>query len=310
LPSITHIGSGKVRDIFQVDADRLLIVASDRISAYDVVLPQPIPDKGRVLTALSRYWFETLGSICPHHLVSADLSEFELPAGDHSIGSELRGPLSPSPQPTGISDLEGRAMLCRKAEPLAIEFVVRGYLAGSGWREYKQWGSVCGHDLPSGLRESDALPGPLLTPATKAITGHDENITETAAAAIAGAENYATAKRYALELYSAAARLALRRGVIIADTKFEFGVAGGEVILIDEVLTPDSSRFWPADSYAPGAPQPSFDKQYVRDWLDSSGWDHTPPPPDLPADVVAATSRRYTEAYERITGRPWERNAG
>jgi phosphoribosylaminoimidazole-succinocarboxamide synthase len=289
LPSITHVGSGKVREIFQVDAEHLLIVASDRISAYDVVLPQPIPDKGRVLTSLSRYWFETLGTICPHHFVTGDVSGFVVPGWD---------------------DLPVRAMVCRKAEPLAIEFVVRGYLAGSGWREYKQWGSVCGHDLPVGLRESDPLPGPLLTPATKAIAGHDENITETQASAIAGRENYAAAKLFALELYSAAARLALKQGVIIADTKFEFGIVGGEVILIDEVLTPDSSRFWPADSYEPGRPQPSFDKQYVRDWLDSSGWDHAPPPPQLPADVVAATSRRYVEAYERITGRLLSGEAG
>jgi phosphoribosylaminoimidazole-succinocarboxamide synthase len=282
---VAHLASGKVREIYEVDDTHLLMVASDRISAYDVVLSQPIPDKGRVLTELSWFWFETLGFICPHHAVAAGGAGADVP---------------------GWPDLEGRAMLCWKAEPIPLEFVVRGYLAGSGWREYRERGTVCGHPLPAGLREADALPQPLLTPATKAVTGHDENITEGDAANISGIAVYETAKRYALELYAAAARIAFRRGVIIADSKFEFGTRDGKVILIDEVLTPDSSRFWPADSYTPGGPQPSFDKQYVRDWLDSSGWDRRPPPPDLPDDVIGATSSRYREAYERLTGRRWD----
>ncbi len=196
-------------------------------------------------------------------------------------------------------------MLCRRAEPIPIEFVVRGYLSGSGWKEYQATGGVCGHRLPEGLVESDRLPKPLSTPATKAVTGHDENITETKAAVIAGPA-YEQARDYALALYSAAAEAAARRGIVIADTKFEFGLCDGEVILIDEVLTPDSSRFWPADRYRPGAPQPSFDKQYLREWLDAAGWDHSPPPPELPDDVVAATRARYVEAYERITGRSFD----
>jgi phosphoribosylaminoimidazole-succinocarboxamide synthase len=284
LTTVTHVGSGKVRDIFQVDAEHLLIVASDRISAYDVVLAQPIPDKGRVLTALSHYWFETLGGICPHHYLSMDVTGYTVPGWD---------------------DIVGRTMLCRRAEPLPIEFVVRGYLSGSGWRGYQTTGEVCGHKLPAGLRESDALPAPILTPATKATSGHDVNITENEASTIAGPAEYEAARRYALDFYESAAETALDQGVIIADTKFEFGVSDGEVILIDEVLTPDSSRFWPQDSYRPGGPQPSFDKQFVRDWLDSTGWDHVPPAPDLPEDVVAATTARYIEAYERITRRPW-----
>jgi phosphoribosylaminoimidazole-succinocarboxamide synthase len=282
--NFTHLASGKVREIYEVDDAHLLMVASDRISAYDVVLSQPIPDKGRVLTALSWYWFETLGHICPHHAVATGAVGAEIPDWD---------------------DLEGRAMLCWKAAPIPLEFVVRGYLAGSAWREYRERGTVCGHPLPGGLRESDALPRTLLTPATKAVAGHDENITEDDAAKIAGKETYESGKRYAMELYETAAGLASGRGVIIADTKFEFGVRDGMVILIDEVLTPDSSRFWPADSYAPGGPQPSFDKQYVRDWLDATGWDHRPPPPDLPGDVIDATSSRYREAYERLTGLRW-----
>lgn len=280
-----HVGSGKVRELFEVGEDRLLLVASDRISAYDVVLPQGIPDKGKVLTGLSHYWFEVTEQLCPSHLVS--VAAEDLPD-------------------VGIDDLPGRAMLCRRAEPIAIEFVVRGYLSGSGWREYGTSGAVCGHQLPTGLVESDRLPEPILTPATKAVTGHDENITEQQAADVAGADIYATARGYALEIYKKAAGIALERGIIIADTKFEFGVIDDEVILIDEVLTPDSSRFWPADDYKPGGPQASFDKQYVRDWLDSSGWDHSPPPPDLPEEVVAATRQRYVEAYERVSGRPFD----
>jgi phosphoribosylaminoimidazole-succinocarboxamide synthase len=280
-----HVGSGKVRELFEVGDDQLLLVASDRISAYDVVLPQAIPEKGKVLTGLTNYWFEVAGDICPNHLIS--IREEDLPD-------------------VGIEDLPGRAMLCKRAQPIAIEFVVRGYITGSGWKEYKASGEVCGHKLPEGLVESDRLPEPLLTPATKATTGHDENITEDRARDIAGAEVYDKARSYALALYSKAAELALERGVIIADTKFEFGIYEGEVILIDEVLTPDSSRFWPQDSYKAGQGQPSFDKQYVRDWLDKFGWDHSPPPPELPAEVVEATRDRYIEAYERVSGRPFD----
>jgi len=280
-----HIGSGKVRELFEVGDDQLLLVASDRISAYDVVLPQAIPEKGKILTGLSHYWFEVAEGLCPNHLIS--VREEDLPD-------------------VGIADLPGRAMLCKRAQPIAIEFVVRGYITGSGWREYQGDGTVSGHELPTGLVESDKLPEPILTPATKATTGHDENITEDEARDIAGAEIYDTAKEYALQLYKKAAEIALERGIIIADTKFEFGVYDNEVILIDEVLTPDSSRFWPHDRYEPGRGQPSFDKQYVRDWLDQSGWDHTPPPPELPADVVEATRDRYVEAYERVSGRPFD----
>jgi phosphoribosylaminoimidazole-succinocarboxamide synthase len=280
-----HIGSGKVREIFAVGDDRVLLVATDRISAYDVVLPQPIPDKGKVLTGLSHHWLEVVEDICPNHLLSTD--ERDLPD-------------------VGMGDLGGRAMLCRLADPIPVEFVVRGYLSGSGWREYKETKSVCGHQFPDGLLESDRLPEPILTPATKATSGHDENITEDEARDIVGRDTYDTAKAYALAIYERASHRAAQRGVILADTKFEFGTIGGEVILIDEVLTPDSSRFWPADTYSSGGPQPSFDKQYVRDWLDASGWDHTPPAPDLPTDVVAATRARYVEAYERITGRSFD----
>ena len=280
-----HVGSGKVRELFEVGDDLLLLVASDRISAYDVVLPQEIPDKGKVLTGLSHYWFGAMEGVCPNHLVSVRASD--LPD-------------------VGMEDLPGRAMLCRRAEPLPIEFVVRGYITGSGWSDYQKTGEVCGHKLPDGLQESDRLPSPILTPATKAVTGHDENITEERAAEVAGPEIYETAKGYAIALYEKGAAQALERGVIIADTKFEFGIADGEVILIDEVLTPDSSRFWPEDRYEAGRSQPSFDKQYVRDWLNESGWDRTPPPPDLPADVVDATRARYIEAYERVSGRSFD----
>jgi phosphoribosylaminoimidazole-succinocarboxamide synthase len=278
-----HVGSGKVRELFDVDDDRLLLVATDRISAYDVVLSQMIPNKGMVLTGLSAYWLEYFSDI-PNHLIS------------------YRGADLPN---VGMGDLRGRAMLVRKAEPLAVEFVVRGYLSGSGWREYVSSGVVCGHKLPAGLRESDELKEPLLTPATKATSGHDENITEEQAEDIVGADIYRVARDYALDIYVRSARLALTRGIIIADTKFEFGLADNDVVLIDEVLTPDSSRFWPEDQYRPGRPQPSFDKQYVRDWLDEQGWDHTPPAPDLPQEVVNATTQRYLEAYERVAGRPF-----
>lgn len=279
-----HVGSGKVRELFEVDGDRLLLVATDRISAYDVVLPQIIPNKGMVLTGLSAYWLEYFSDI-PNHLIS------------------YRGADLPD---VGMGDLRGRAMLVRKADPLPVEFVVRGYLSGSGWREYVSTGKVCGHKLPPGLGESAELDEPLLTPATKATSGHDENITEEQAADIVGADAYRGGRGYALDMYARAAGLAAARGVIIADTKFEFGLIDNDVVLIDEVLTPDSSRFWPEDQYRPGRPQPSFDKQYVRDWLDEQGWDHTPPAPDMPSEVVNATTQRYLEAYERVAGRPFK----
>jgi phosphoribosylaminoimidazole-succinocarboxamide synthase len=278
-----HVGSGKVRELFEVDKDHLLLVATDRISAYDVVLPQVIPNKGMVLTGLTAYWLEYFSDI-PNHLVS------------------YRGAALPD---VGMGDLRGRAMLVRKAEPLPVEFVVRGFLSGSGWREYVATSEICGHKLPQGLRESGKLDEPLLTPATKATNGHDENITEDQAAAIVGADIYRAARGHALDIYRRAAELAAERGIIIADTKFEFGRIDGDVVLIDEVLTPDSSRFWPEDQYRPGRPQPSFDKQYVRDWLDEQGWDHSPPAPDLPLEVVNATTQRYLEAYERVADRPF-----
>ena len=244
MQSVRHVGSGKVRELFEIDDGLLLLVATDRISAYDVVLPQEIPDKGKVLTALSYYWLQLTADICPNHLLSVRARD--LPD-------------------VGMADLAGRSMLCNRAEPIPIEFVVRGYLSGSGWKEYQSAGTVCGHRLPEGLLESSRLPAPIVTPATKATTGHDENITETEAAEIVGSKVYDTARNHALAIYQRAAALAAGRGVIIADTKFEFGLLGEEVILIDEVLTPDSSRFWPQDGFTPGHGQPSFDKQFVRD---------------------------------------------
>jgi phosphoribosylaminoimidazole-succinocarboxamide synthase len=269
--------SGKVREMYVVEDD-LLMVASNRISAYDVVLPTPIPDKGKVLTQMSVFWFETTESICPNHYLSQDVPE----------------------------EVAGRALRVRRLEMYPVECVVRGYLSGSGWREYRDTGSICGIELPEGMTESDRLPEPIFTPATKAEVGdHDENIDfDRAAEAVGDRALMEELRRISVELYEHAAGHAAERGIILADTKFEFGASpGAEVVLGDEVLTPDSSRFWPADSYEPGRPQHSFDKQYVRDWLDQSGWDHTPPGPDLPDDVVANTRAKYVEAYERITGR-------
>ncbi|MGH2724292.1 MAG: phosphoribosylaminoimidazolesuccinocarboxamide synthase [Actinomycetota bacterium] len=278
---------GKVRDIYQA-GDRLLMVTSDRISAFDVVLPNPIPDKGRVLTGLSLFWFDRTKDLVPNHLITADVDGFPPRFLDH------RG------------ELAGRAMLVHRAQMLPVECVARGYLSGSGWKEYRATGRVCGIDLPPGLAESDRLPEPIFTPATKAETGHDENITLEQAAEIVGRGLAQRLKELTLSLYELGAGLAAERGVILADTKFEFGFVGGEITLCDEVMTPDSSRFWPADQYRPGGPQPSFDKQYVRDWLDASGWDHEPPPPDLLPEVVAQTAVRYREAYERITGEAFD----
>ena len=269
--------TGKVRDIYEVDDD-LLMVASDRVSIYDVVLPTPIPDKGKVLTQMSIFWFEETGGIVPNHFLTDDVPE----------------------------EVAERAIRVRKLEMFPVECVVRGYLSGSGWREYRQSGAVCGIELPSGLRQSERLPEPIFTPATKAEVGdHDENIDFDRAAEIVGDRALLEElRRVSIALYSHAAEHAAQRGIILADTKFEFGShAGAEVVLADEVLTPDSSRFWPADAYEPGRSQPSFDKQYVRDWADEAGWDHSPPAPELPPDVAEQTRAKYVEAYERITGR-------
>ena len=266
-----HVGSGKVRELYALDAERLLLVASDRISTFDVVLPTEIPDKGRVLSGLSAFWFARTGDVCANHLLA-------------------------------VRD-DGRSMECRRLEMLPIECVVRGYLAGSGWSDYRRTGAVCGHTLPEGMLESDRLSEPIFTPATKADVGHDENIDLETAAELIGAERLAEVQKTALGLYRFAAAHALERGIVIADTKFEFGIdPQGELVLADEAFTPDSSRFWPADLYAPGTSQPSFDKQFVRDYCESLGWDKTPPGPELPADVVAGTRGRYVEAFERRTG--------
>ena len=277
------VRQGTVRDMYKTQAG-IVMVASDRISAYDVVLPTPIPDKGAVLTGLSAYWFDRTTGIVANHMISTQPDDYPPEAKQHA------------------GALRGRSMLVKEAEPVLIECVARGYITGSGWKEYQQDGTVCGIRLPKGLVESQQLPEPIFTPATKADTGHDENISFERAAEIAGDELMTKLRDYTLQLYSSAAEHARERGIIIADTKFEFGIVDGEVLLIDEALTPDSSRFWPASEYEPGRGQPSFDKQYVRDWLDSAGWDHAPPGPDLPADVVANTRGKYVEAYERITG--------
>lgn len=269
--------SGKVREIYEIEDD-LLMVASDRISAYDVIMPNPIPDKGKVLTQMSVFWFETTGHIVPNHLISQDVPE----------------------------EVAGRALRVRKLQMYPVECVVRGYLSGSGWREYRETGEVCGIALPAGLTESAQLPEPIFTPATKAELGeHDENIDIDRVAELLGDRALAEElKRVSIELYTHAAEHAAQRGIILADTKFELGSSpGAEIVLADEVLTPDSSRFWPADNYEPGRGQASFDKQYVRDYLDETGWDHSPPAPELPAEVVRNTRAKYVEAYERITGR-------
>jgi len=265
-----HIGSGKVRELYALDDERLLLVASDRVSTFDVILPTPIPDKGRVLTGLSSFWFARTAHIVPNHLLA------------------LRE--------------DGRSLECRRLEMLPVEVVVRGYLSGSAWRDYRETGSVCGHVLPAGLRESERLPAPTVTPATKAESGHDENIDGSTAARLVGADRWAEVEDVALELYAFAAAHAERRGIILADTKFELGLdTAGTLVLADEALTPDSSRFWPADGYAPGGPQPSYDKQYVRDYCESLGWDKTAPGPEVPDEVVAGTRARYVEAFELLT---------
>jgi phosphoribosylaminoimidazole-succinocarboxamide synthase len=277
---------GKVRDVYEVGGERLLIVATDRISAFDSVLPTPIPDKGRVLTGLSLFWFERTSDLVGNHLVSTDRRD--LPEGS---GAELAG----------------RAMLVKRADVVAVECVARGYLSGSGWRQYQAESAVCGITLPAGLAESARLPEPIFTPTTKATAGHDLPLTLEETRDLLGVGLAERLKELTLTIYERAAAIALDRGIILADTKFEFGFSGGELILVDEVCTPDSSRLWPVDGYAPGGPQPSFDKQYVRDWLDASGWDREPPAPALPDEVVVQTAARYREAYERLTGEPFDR---
>ena len=284
LAGIQKLKSGKVREIFDL-GDRFLFVASDRISAFDVIMPNGIPRKGEVLTQISYFWFAQSESFQPNHLISH--------AGD---------PLPEKLKPFA-GKLNGRSMVVKKAKPLAIECVVRGYLAGSGWKEYKQSQSVCGIKLPAGLKDGSELPEPVFTPATKAETGHDENISFEEAAKIVGNDIAERARSASLKIYNFARDYARKRGIIIADTKFEFGLMDGQLILIDEVLTPDSSRFWPADQYQPGKSQPSFDKQFVRDYLETLDWDKTPPGPIIPEDVVTKTTAKYLEAYERITGK-------
>ena len=288
LDGLSLVRRGKVRDVYAA-GDALILVATDRISAFDYVLGSGIPDKGRVLNQLSAFWFARTADLVSNHLLSTNVADY--PAGARRFTEQL----------------EGRSMLCRKTTPLPVECVARGYLSGSGWKDYKAAGEICGIPLPKDLRESDRLPEPIFTPATKADSGHDENIGEAAAAAIVGADVLATLKRLTMALYAHGVAHAESKGIILADTKFEFGITdAGELILIDEVMTPDSSRYWPKDTYSPGGPQPSFDKQYVRDYLESIKWNKQPPVPSLPDDVVANTRAKYLDAYRRLTGRELE----
>jgi phosphoribosylaminoimidazole-succinocarboxamide synthase len=280
---LPNLYSGKVRDIYDAGDDRLLLVASDRMSAFDVVMAEPVPDKGRVLTAMSAFWFELLADVAPSHLLSTEVADF--PEG-------ARG-----------GDVAGRTMLCRRAQMLPIECIVRGYITGSAWKEYRTSGTMHGATLPSDLLESSQLPEPVFTPSTKAESGHDENISFAQAVDLIGTELATKARDVSIELYTRGAAWAAERGIIIADTKFELGLIDGELAVADEVLTPDSSRFWPADQWTPGSTPPSFDKQPLRDFLDGLDWDKQPPPPALPDDVISATRHRYIEGYERITGR-------
>jgi phosphoribosylaminoimidazole-succinocarboxamide synthase len=285
LPAAKLFSRGKVRDVYEAGADQLLVVATDRLSAFDVVMSEGIPGKGWVLTQLSCFWFEMFGKTFPNHFLSSNLQDY--PAGLQPFADQL----------------EGRSMLVRKAEPFPIECVVRGYLAGSGLKEYRTTGRVCGIELPPGLAEGSKFHQPIFTPATKATTGHDENITWDEAASTVGREAAQQLRDLSLELYSKGRDYAAERGIIIADTKFEWGKSGDDIILIDEVLTPDSSRFWPQQGYQPGGPQPSFDKQFVRDYLETLHWNKQPPPPSLPPEVVEKTSEKYRQAYSLLTGR-------
>ncbi len=285
------LNRGKVRDVYAVDSERILLLATDRVSAFDVVCTEPVPYKGAVLTQLTAWWLRQLEGEIPHHMITADARKI----------------IAAVPVLSGHQEaLEGRAMLCRRAAVVPIECVVRGYIAGSAWKEYRAHGTLAGEPLPPGLRESDRLDPPIFSPATKAVTGHDENIPVSRMIEILGAEETARLERFARLVYERGHEIARRRGIIIADTKFEFGRSGGELLLVDEVLTPDSSRFWPVEGYAPGAPQPSFDKQPLRDWLDvqraAGRWDGNAPAPALPDDVVASTSARYLDVFRRLTG--------
>lgn len=284
IPGLAPSHRGKVRDLYELDG-ALLLVATDRISAFDWINPVPIPDKGRILTQLSLFWFDQMADLVENHLISADPADL------------------PEPFASCADQLAGRFMLVRRCEMFPVEFVVRGYLAGSGWKEYQQAGTVCGIPLPAGLREADRLETPLFTPATKATDGHDLNISPGRAAEIIGEGWASKASAAAIRVYERGRDIAAKSGILLCDTKLEFGVHEGRLMLADEVLTPDSSRFWPASEYAPGAPQPSYDKQFVRDWLETTGWDKNSPPPPLPGDVVARTRDKYVEAYRRLTGR-------
>ena len=291
LQGVERVGSGKIRELYAV-GDAILLVATDRISAFDVVLPTTIPDKGKVLTGLTAFWLDQLGGMVADHRITTDVDRF------------------PDELAPYRDQLRGRAMLCRRADVLPVECVARGYLSGSGWKEYQRRGSVCGITLPPGLRESDRLPEPIFTPTTKAISGHDQPMRFDEVVALIGGDLADQVRTLTLQLYDAGSAHAARHGIILADTKFEFGLCDGELTLIDEVLTPDSSRFWPADDYEPGRPQASFDKQYVRDWLAEQDWDRTPPGPPLPPPVVERTRERYISAYERLSGRPFSDWAG
>ena len=282
---LPKLRSGKVRDVYKVGDDRLLMVASDRISAFDVILPEPIPDKGRVLTAVSTFWFDQTKDIVPNHLISVDPADFPEGAGP---------------------DVAGRAMLVKAAQPVLMECVVRGYLFGSAWSEYKKHGTVNGEPLPSGMVNAERLPEPIFTPSTKADEGHDMALTRDDAIALVGKDLYDQVRDLSVAVYKYGTTVASSRGILLADTKFEFGTVDGELVLIDEILTPDSSRFWPADEYEPGTAPPSFDKQYVRQYLLDQGWDGTPPPPSLPDKVVEGTRSRYIEAYELLTGKSFD----
>jgi phosphoribosylaminoimidazole-succinocarboxamide synthase len=280
-----HVSAGKVREIYQLGDGHLVLVTSDRISAFDVVMAEPIPDKGRVLTALSAFWLSQLGDVAPNHLVGLDVPEG-----------------APGGLASALGDLEGRVMVVRQAAMLPIECVVRGYLSGSAWAEYRRSGTMHGQAMPAGLRQSERLPEPVFTPSTKATVGHDENISFDAAVDLVGADTAKAAREISLEAYRRGAAWAAERGIIVADTKFELGFIDGELAICDEVLTPDSSRFWPVEQWQPGTTPPSFDKQPLRDWLEGTGWEKTPPPPALPDEVVTATRNRYVDAYERLTG--------